>query len=161
MGRWENLMCHTDALVYGFSKIHAIFVQYWNAQEFNWIIFCVNIFIYIIIVKRYLLCRKYFFSLLKLYGLCEELAIRLKYDGNNRKNIGSDSTWWLLPFGVIEMMMTSAWGGCASAQGWQLQQDAINVSLKGGHSQQRIFPLQFLWKEELTWSLRKYKYVSA
>ena len=115
---------------------------------------------YIIIVKGYLLCRKYFFSSLKLYGLCEELAIRLKYDGNNRKNIGSDSTWWLLPFGVIEMMMTSAWGGCASAQGWQLQQDAINVSLKGGHSQQRIFPLQFLWKEELTWSLRKYRYVT-
>ena len=125
----------------------------------QWNIFlCENLSI---IVKRYLLCRKYFFSLLKLYGLCEELAIRLKYDGNNRKNIGSDSTWWLLPFGVIEMMMTSAWGGCASAQGWQLQQDAINVSLKGGHSQQRIFPLQFLWKEELTWSLRKYKYVTA
>ena len=89
-------------------------------------------------------------KILKLYGLCEELAIRLKYDGNNRKNIGSDSTWWLLPFDVIEMMMTSAWGGCASAQGWQLQQDAINVSLKGGHSKQRIFLLQFLWKEELT-----------
>ena len=123
-----------------------------------------NIFLcehlYIIIVKGYLLCRKYFFSSLKLYGLCEELAIRLKYDGNNRKNIWSDSTWWLLPF-VIEMMMTSAWGGCASAQGWQLQQDAINVSLKGGHSKQRIFLLQFLWKEELTWSLRKYKYVTA
>ena len=106
MGRWENLMCHTDALVYGFSKIHAIFVQYWNTQEFNGILLCVKIFIYIIIVKRYLLCRKYFFSLLKLYVLCEELAIRLKYDGNNRKNIGSDSTWWLLPFDVIEMMMT-------------------------------------------------------